>query len=49
MTVVVLSYYRLELDFLQVSWFVGKVRNNLFLIPYVATVVMILSALLIHD
>ena len=42
-------FYRLELDFLQVSWFVGKERNNLFLIPYVATVVMILSALLIHD
>ena len=42
-------FYRLELDFLQVSRFVGKVHNNLFLILYVATVVMILSALLIHD
>ena len=40
-------FYRLELDFLQVSWFVGKVRNNLFLILYVATVETILSALLI--
>ena len=42
-------FYRLELDFLQVSRFVGKVRNNLFLILYVVAVVMILSALLIHD
>ena len=45
-----LLFYRLELDFLgHEKNAVGKVRNNVFLFLYVATVEIILSAMLSHD